>query len=860
MVDTNELGNVSGWKEYGKYRLLKPAESAHHLAIVAVLGLPDGMESDSPTEIATSWLNELLPRDLTTGCSISSFSWKPDRENAGFKGAAKCLQNEIRQNIGKPQYIFLAHSLGGIVAKEALANDVDIRKSTTGVLFFGTPHHKLPDSLMTTQNVKEILRKTYFQEVNEHFYHIAPQFRIVSFYETVPSRDLTPARVVVSAHNATLNLPNEVSIASPVEHQNLFKFNSVCDEGYDIVIASIRVMNPRISWPKLHRPERFGPKKGHSPRLNDESESEFDDEMFFYLVTKHGLVGEPRRSVAEFQVESPVAFALKVSSDPLDKADIKCSWAHIPANSTHWIHPCPQSISKEAGFDLEITSSRFWHSFERNSTALASHARFMFPSSHVISGKHHTLDTKWNQCAVYLPYLQWDSFNSFQKRAKELKEVMDNRGSGKRKVLNRLGTHMGPFFHARRSLDQYFYTALDDTIARDADQVVMKRSGHVLPPEDRKMIMVDQLWLWILDQDDCDTNHNVTPAILTSFEPRTPEESTDTLKWTADLYQDIKNEIGRLPSRYSNRYRLAELVIRRAVNVMLDVREDSLDFLGIFHQEIGKLADQQAQHYRAFQENLSRTPGQPPGTMNRRSEMECILLAADMMDELNMLKGVFETQRDTLISFHRKIGQSGTGKKSNPSKFAKALKSIAKEDVSGHLEHVDRLMKSVKRVHQAFLDLLDLQQREANLQELQNSNLELQKSNEQARMTQQQAKQASRQADETQRQSIVILLFTVVTVIFTPLSFFTSYYGMNVVSFTGESGNQSLTYVWTVMGPASVRIIIALFSAAYFLYLRAGWGFHHSRSESKPGSLKNVGQGKPQSDLERGHIEMRQLS
>ncbi|KAL1635968.1 hypothetical protein SLS56_001320 [Neofusicoccum ribis] len=164
-----------------------------------------------------------------------------------------------------------------------------------------------------------------------------------------------------------------------------------------------------------------------------------------------------------------------------------------------------------------------------------------------------------------LPYLQWDSFNSFQKRAKELKEVMDNRGSGKREISNRLGTHMGPFFHARRSLDQYFYTALDDTSARDADQVVMKRSGRMLPPEDRKMIMVDQLWLWILDQDDCDTNHNVTPAILTSFEPRTPEESTDTLKWTADLYQDIKNEI--------------ELVIRRAVNVMLDVREESLDFL-----------------------------------------------------------------------------------------------------------------------------------------------------------------------------------------------------------------------------------------------------------------------------------------
>lgn len=51
-----------------------------------------------------------------------------------------------------------------------------------------------------------------------------------------------------------------------------------------------------------------------------------------------------------------------------------------------------------------------------------------------------------------------------------------------------------------------------------------------------------------------------------------------------------------------------------------------------------------------------------------------------------------------------------------------------------------------------------------------------------------------------------------------PLSFFTSYYGMNVREFTGDKGNTNQRAVWRVMGPISVAIILGLLGGARYMY------------------------------------------
>ena len=55
--------------------------------------------------------------------------------------------------------------------------------------------------------------------------------------------------------------------------------------------------------------------------------------------------------------------------------------------------------------------------------------------------------------------------------------------------------------HVRRTLDQSYYSTLDDTTDRDKSQVVQ---GHVkkklhLEFEACPMLMVDQCWVWILE-------------------------------------------------------------------------------------------------------------------------------------------------------------------------------------------------------------------------------------------------------------------------------------------------------------------------------------------------------------------------
>ncbi|OAX78170.1 hypothetical protein ACJ72_07526 [Emergomyces africanus] len=53
--------------------------------------------------------------------------------------------------------------------------------------------------------------------------------------------------------------------------------------------------------------------------------------------------------------------------------------------------------------------------------------------------------------------------------------------------------------HLRRTLDQYFYTHLTNTAARDSGQVVYRYT--LKNSAEPKIFMVDQLWLWILNDD-----------------------------------------------------------------------------------------------------------------------------------------------------------------------------------------------------------------------------------------------------------------------------------------------------------------------------------------------------------------------
>lgn len=75
--------------------------------------------------------------------------------------------------------------------------------------------------------------------------------------------------------------------------------------------------------------------------------------------------------------------------------------------------------------------------------------------------------------------------------------------------------HYEPPLHLRRTLDQSRYGTLEDTESRDLDQVVSR--GTKVPRGNRhgatRVVMVDQLWLWILDESMWIMHHSPTVLI-----------------------------------------------------------------------------------------------------------------------------------------------------------------------------------------------------------------------------------------------------------------------------------------------------------------------------------------------------------
>lgn len=53
--------------------------------------------------------------------------------------------------------------------------------------------------------------------------------------------------------------------------------------------------------------------------------------------------------------------------------------------------------------------------------------------------------------------------------------------------------------HIRRTLDQSYFWTMEDTTSRDRDQVVFRGTKRGKTYSTR-VVMVDQLWLWILDE------------------------------------------------------------------------------------------------------------------------------------------------------------------------------------------------------------------------------------------------------------------------------------------------------------------------------------------------------------------------
>ncbi|KAK4185308.1 hypothetical protein QBC35DRAFT_389783, partial [Podospora australis] len=160
--------------------------------------------------------------------------------------------------------IFIAHSLGGLVCKRALLLSRNhpekhlqsLFKSTTGIIFMGTPHRgswmadwsRLPVAslgIVKSSNKKliQILRtdNQLLSAVQEDFLGMVRglreegrAFQITCFYEELPMQG---SDKVVSTESATLDPYTKMSIHA--NHSNMVKFNFAEDQGFKRVYGEL---------------------------------------------------------------------------------------------------------------------------------------------------------------------------------------------------------------------------------------------------------------------------------------------------------------------------------------------------------------------------------------------------------------------------------------------------------------------------------------------------------------------------------------------------------------------------------------------------------------------------------------------
>lgn len=166
---------------------------------------------------------------------------------------------------------------------------------------------------------------------------------------------------------------------------------------------------------------------------------------------------------------------------------------------------------------------------------------------------------------------------------------------------------------------------------------------------------------------------------------------------------------------------------------------------------------------------------------------DLIKYLSEFVAELTILLDPLQAQIKALQSWQQ-YQHTALLAKSQPtdSTFDDAIKT---RDV--HLESLKRLLYRARELQTLLFQISNID----------TANLQSEIAIEMAKETQVQVNLAKR--NDSQNKSIMV--FTVITVIFLPLSFFTSYFGMNTVDVRTMNGGQG--FFWSIAGPISIVVI-----------------------------------------------------
>ncbi|KAI1637889.1 hypothetical protein F4809DRAFT_660759 [Biscogniauxia mediterranea] len=429
--------------------------------------------------------------------------------------------------------------------------------------------------------------------------------------------------------------------------------------------------------------------------------------------------------------------------------------------------------------------------------------------------------------------LEWRSVGRSERRrlighilltAAMLLEIMDSDIEGR--LVTRYLHDPSPL-HPRRTLDQSHYGALRHTGIRDRDQVVYRATSpsqhdHVLGDENcqvcqddsrkvPRLIMVDQLWLWILDES----------TVISCFPRRLSKHRSDPTDIHKILRQRLKH-VGK--NEIQSVFDLALLIIDQCSRSFFErarPRELKPDPLDIFADAIRSIDYKQTAAYDDFliyTHLASRDygPGQAQDALalnrllNINPEGDLLKECKDIMDEIHILIKIESQQQMVMETYVQHIkkrlwardpeeevdsfrpADSGVGRWTLSAQRTLHRAEVLLEDIHKRIQDLQSLLRNAEDTSKALKDLLTLKQQQAGVIE---------------------AREAVKSASETVRQGQSIMLFTSVTIIFLPLSFCTSLFGMNAVEL--NDGSLTLAQEFTYTFPISLGVILISFVLAF---------------------------------------------
>ncbi|KAL4812338.1 hypothetical protein BDW67DRAFT_193709 [Aspergillus spinulosporus] len=514
----------------------------------------------------------------------------------------------------------------------------------------------------------------------------------------------------------------------------------------------------------------------------------------------------------------------------------KMIWVHVPYTHTDWV---PAVLSKtckgktKQNLFRKLVNPDNWYSNLITARHLEPHARYVRPAC-----IHFKLDSPPIKASEphdpqLALYLHWDTYwNLLQRRrvieerlrqgrSRPVPEDISNSSLESKLIWKYLGNE--PPIHIRRTLDQFGYPNLRSTVARDDDQMLWKRTrkatniidelGNSLPLRDRsdlqtsvfvdgKVLMVDQLWLWIVDQ----------KTVVTFFPKQEPTTVEGKFYEQTNLFNSIYNELnGDLARRFETAGDLAALIVLHAVTVLFDrTLHSDLQILRIFEESISILTELTTKSFKQFRNRgfvtrpaeynktrdgrimtaAEREERDREAALQNRNDLSSMLELRDIVDELGTIMKLLEQQTTTINDMVKYFEHRGYGKRF-------ILASLARLDE--YRTHISEMRENAIAAQKAVENLLDLKQKQANVDE---------------------SRLARWEAEVTQSQSRAVMVFTIFTVIFLPLSFFTSLFGINAREWSGEPTNLTLQTMLIIAGPTSIAVIVSALLIAFSERLR----------------------------------------